>query len=564
MSEVEIHDVRFGVFVQGRGLRDWEWNSVERLQAAGATCLFILSPPDRLPRRICIARILDRLVQSVLGVGKDCRMQVEESDQQHYQPSRTCVVERTAEGALALSSEQRLRLLDRRLKFILFFGAGEVPEGLAGCAELGVWRFTQSGAAKDYPFIHGLCRRHDVVSFGLEQIAQHQGAARPLLNGHFRARGERNRSVATQVLSEAARWPLRVLKHVLLNRNLPVPPGSGGADAEPTHSLALIPSLLFRDLLVQMASKLTSYFVLETWTIGLVRMNFEALLDGALPSQVTLLPRPELGRYIADPFILSTTPELTFLVEDYTVFEGGRISEVRVRDPFGIPQVDLKVCLQSRYHMSYPFLFRENGMTYCLPECHQSLASVLYRYDAGEFAAVADLIPGARTTDATILVHEGLYWLFCGFADDNDQANLHLFFSKTLRGEWSPHPLNPVKTDVRSSRSAGPIFVHDGKLFRPAQDCSRSYGYGLSINRIDRLTVTCFEETVVSTIGPEIISRSCKGVHTFSFADNLMVIDAKFHLIGFAPIMVRALRRINRVRRGLARNVKYPSAQHQP
>jgi hypothetical protein len=117
---------------------------------------------------------------------------------------------------------------------------------------------------------------------------------------------------------------------------------------------------------------------------------------------------------------------------------------------------------------------------------------------------------------------------------------------------------------VRSSRSAGPIFVHKGKLFRPAQNCSRSYGYGLSINRIDRLTVTCFEETVVSTIGPEIISRSCKGVHTLSFADDLMVFDAKFHLIGFAPILVRALRRINRVRRGLARNVKYPSAQHQP
>jgi hypothetical protein len=91
-------------------------------------------------------------------------MQVEESDQQRYQPSRTYVVERTAEGALALSSEQRLRLLDQCLKFILFFGAGEVPEGLAGCAELGVWRFTQSsGAAKDYPFIYGLCRRHAYV-----------------------------------------------------------------------------------------------------------------------------------------------------------------------------------------------------------------------------------------------------------------------------------------------------------------------------------------------------------------------------------------------------------------
>ena len=121
--------------------------------------------------------------------------------------------------------------------------------------------------------------------------------------------------------------------------------------------------------------------------------------------------------------------------------------------------------------------------------------------------------------------------------DDNDQLNLHLFFSETLRGNWSAHPLNPVKTDVRSSRPAGPVIVHDGALFRPAQDCSRSYGYGLSVNRIDHLTVTRFEETVVTSLRPEAISASCKGVHTLSFKDDLMVIDAKFHLIGVESIL---------------------------
>ena len=48
--------------------------------------------------------------------------------------------------------------------------------------------------------------------------------------------------------------------------------------------------------------------------------------------------------------------------------------------------------------------------------------------------------------------------------DDNNQVSLHLFFSETLRGNWSAHPLNPVKTDVRSSRPAGPVIVHDGEL----------------------------------------------------------------------------------------------------
>jgi hypothetical protein len=197
--------------------------------------------------------------------------------------------------------------------------------------------------------------------------------------------------------------------------------------------------------------------------------------------------------------------------------------------------------------MSYPFLFQEGDVTYCLPECHQSNASALYRYDSGKLTHVTNLVTDAPATDGTIVFHDGLYWLFCGLQDDNDQVNLHLFYSDSLHGEWSPHALNPVKTDVRSSRSAGPVIHHHGALFRPAQDCSRSYGSGLSINRIERLTVTCFEETVVATVRPEAISASCKGLHTVSFAGDLMVIDAKFHLIGLERLAVRLLRLLRRM-----------------
>ena len=559
MSCEDISTVRFAVFVQGRSLRDWEWKSIEPLRAGGAICLFILAPPDVAHRRSA-ARALDGLVLRIAGLPAESGPEVEEPDLQCYQPSMTCVIQRTAAGEPALSSKQQQQLLDHGLKFILFFGAGEVPQGLSGCAELGVWRFTRSsGAAKLYPFIHGLHRRDDVVSFGLEQVSEQEGRRRILLNGHFRARGARNRSVATQILSEASRWPLRVLKHVQLHGDLPCCADTGSFAGGRRHSFVLFLSLFSRDAVVQLASKLASSLMLETWNVGLVRMNFRALLAGAPLSDVTLLPRLKLGHYIADPFILSTTPELTLLVEDYTDFGVGRISEMTVRDPFGTPEVGLKVRLESKHHMSYPFLFREEGVTYCLPECHQSNASLLYRYDAGKFTPLTDLVPGARATDGTILFHQGLYWLFCGLEDDNDQVNLHLFFSETLRGNWSAHPLNPVKTDVRSSRPAGPVIVHDGALFRPAQDCSRSYGYGLSVNRIDHLTVTRFEETVVTTLRPEAISASCKGVHTLSFKDDLMVIDAKFHLIGVKSLLVRALRRMKRMNRSLSGVMQWAS-----
>ena len=281
MSCEEISTVRFGVFVQGRGLRDWEWKSIKLLRAGGASCLFILVPQDAAPRRPSAARALDSLVLRIAGLPAESGPEVEEPDPQQYQPSMTCVIQRTAAGEPALSSAQRLQLSDRSLKFILFFGAGGVPEGLPGCAELGVWRFTRSsGAAKLYPFIHGLYRRDDVVSFGLEQIAQHKGNRRLLLEGHFRARGERNRSVAAQVLSEASRWPLRVLKHVLLNGDLPRCAESGSADGGRHHSFALLLSLLSRDVLLRLASKLASHFVLETWNVGFSPDELPGLAGG--------------------------------------------------------------------------------------------------------------------------------------------------------------------------------------------------------------------------------------------------------------------------------------------
>jgi hypothetical protein len=551
MSAAPVSAVRFGVFMHGRSLHCWEWKSIELLRAAGATCLFILGSPDATPRQSSVAQALDDLVLRIAGLPPGGPANGQEPGPARYQPSTTCVVERAASGRLALGRGQTAQLSDRRLKFILFFGAGQVPEGLPGCAELGVWQFTRSaGVAEEYPFLFGLHEGADVVGFGLEQIAQSGGHHRPLLNGWFRARGERNRSVVAQVLAQAGRWPLLVLRHFLLNGALPRCVENRRSGARPPRRLALLLSLSYRELRQRLVSKLASYFVLETWNIGVVRMNFRALLAGTPLSDIALLPPLGLGRYLADPFVLSTSPQLTLLAEEYDDFAVGRIVEVAVRDPLGKPEIGVKVCLQSRHHLSYPFLFREKGVTYCLPECHQSNASLLYRYDDGKLTPVADLVPGARVTDGTVLFHGGLYWLFCGLEDDNDHVNLHLFFSKTLRGNWSAHPLNPVKTDVRSARSAGPVIVHEGALFRPAQDCSRSYGYGVSINRIDCLTVARYEETVVATIGPQAVSKSCKGLHTLSFADDLMVIDARLDAIGLKPLLVRLLRRMKRMTGG--------------
>ncbi|MFZ5783493.1 MAG: glucosamine inositolphosphorylceramide transferase family protein [Pseudomonadota bacterium] len=559
MSARPISAIRFGVFLHGRSLHDWEWESIDLLRKAGASCLFILGSPDPDERRSSPVRALDALVLQVCGLPRGPTSIRADADAGRYQPAITCTVERGICGGRALTDEQQKALREHRLAFILFFGVGEAPEGLAGCAEFGVWHFTHSSeAAWGYPFVQALRRGADIVAFGLEQIAA-DGRRRLLRNGHFRARGEPARSVTAQVLGQASRWPLLVLRHFLVSGQLPHAQDSGpGPDVFP-QVVPLLLGLLRREVLQRVKYRLKSYLVLETWNIGLAQMDFGSILGGATFPKVALLPPLRLGHYLADPFVLSTTPKLTLLAEEYSDFGVGRIVEVAVNDPLEAPQIDVTVRLQSPHHLSYPFLLREDGVTYCLPECHQSGRALLYRYDDGRLTPVADLVPGARVTDGTVVFHDGLYWLFCGLEDDNDHTNLHLFFSRTLHGPWSPHPLNPVKTDVRSARPAGPIVVHEGMLYRPAQDCSKSYGYGVSINRIDRLTVDGFQETVVATIGPAAVSKSCKGVHTLSFAGGLMVIDVRLDAIGLKPILVRLLRRMRRMAAGQSRFLPFRS-----
>lgn len=550
--------IRFGVFVFNRDLYPWENKAVELLREAGASCLFIEGAVEAGPDKPTKYRAnLDR----ILGVDERAGPAAAGSSGcPPHQPSMVCNVEFGGDRRFELSRDERLRITDRHLEFILFFGAGEAPAGLSSCARLGFWQFTRgTGLSESFPFVLHLAHRMDVVTFGLEQIVGQGQHRRRLANGCFRARGESNRAVTAQILGQASRWPLQALRYLLLNGELPRLEQQDSIGKTSVCSIRLIASLMMRDAIVRLNAWIAAYFILETWTVGFLRMDIRKLLAGQQLPAVALIPRLEWGRYIADPFILSTTPQLKLLVEDYNDFGVGKISEVIVSDPFGRAEVDVSVKLESEFHFSYPFLFEDGGCTYCLPECHQSGGALLYRYEEGQLVPAVQLLAQARVTDGTVLQHDGLYWLFCGLEDDNDQLNLYIFFCKSLTENWVPHPLNPVKTDVRSSRSGGAIIKLDGVLFRPAQDCSRSYGYGLSVSRIEKLSPTCFEETVIVTLTPDAVSPDCKGIHTLSVAGDLIVVDAKFHLKGILPILIRVLRRFKKIRGATSRTAQSAS-----
>jgi hypothetical protein len=139
--------------------------------------------------------------------------------------------------------------------------------------------------------------------------------------------------------------------------------------------------------------------------------------------------------------------------------------------------------------------------------------------------------------DPTLFRHGGLYWIAYNDADLGLHENLCLLYAKRLEGPWRPHQLNPVKMDVRSSRPGGAPFVVDGTLFRPAQDCSRSYGCALVINKVLTCTPEQYHEEPIARLTPDPAGRYPDGFHTLSITSDGILFDAK--RIVFNPTIMR-------------------------
>src|SRR5262249_28417338 len=144
-------------------------------------------------------------------------------------------------------------------------------------------------------------------------------------------------------------------------------------------------------------------------------------------------------------------------------------------------------------HMSYPFIVDDGeDETYCVPETCLENEIALYR--AGEvperWSKVCVLVPDFPGVDPTVFRHDGRWWLTGTRSGPLEDIALWVWHADRLTGPWIEHPANPVKTDVRSARPGGSPFVVDGELYRPAQDCSTSYGAAVSIQRVTRLSIT--------------------------------------------------------------------------
>ena len=298
-----------------------------------------------------------------------------------------------------------------------------------------------------------------------------------------------------------------------------------GGQPRPVPGLAMIAQHIARTTARQLVNFAIRAITRRPW---IVLYHFGVGIS-TRPDRFCRLAAPR-NRYWADPFIIARDDQFYVFLEEVPNATGKGHISLLVMDREGRHQGSQTV-LERDYHLSYPFVFEHDGAWYMVPESSANRTVELYK--CSEFPArwefVENLLADICAADATLLRHDGKWWLFANVVENRGASSwedLFLFHSDALiGGAWKSHPLNPVVSDVRSSRPAGAIFEDHGRLFRPAQDSSVRYGYGIKINEITVLSENDYAEKEVKSIVPSW-DQSLVATHTLNHAGGMTVIDA--------------------------------------
>jgi hypothetical protein len=274
-------------------------------------------------------------------------------------------------------------------------------------------------------------------------------------------------------------------------------------------------------------NKIDSYLFFEQWILLFKLEKTEKLSTSFFRFKKILPPK---DRFWADPFIVERNDKYYIFIEQLLFKENkGKIALIEMDKEGNYNEP--KVVLEKDYHLSYPFIFEDKNELFMIPETAKNRTIELYKCIEFPYnwELVKTLVNDLYAVDTTILKKDGRYWMFCNIKENNEASSfneLFLFYSDALiTDNWIPHPCNPIVSDVKSSRPAGRIFIKNDIIYRPAQDSSKRYGYGMKIKEIVEIDENNYREIEVQSIYPNW-EKNLLATHSLNNSGRLTIIDA--------------------------------------
>lgn len=255
------------------------------------------------------------------------------------------------------------------------------------------------------------------------------------------------------------------------------------------------------------------------WSIG--------LYGGASPLDLAPVPaasNPVLtardvtdvdARFVADPFLVREAGVWQMFFEVCTRESNKKAIGLAVSSD-GLQWDYRRIVLEEPFQLAYPFVFAWNGGFYMTPECELALAVRLYKAVEypDKWVFQGDLLRGYHFADPTVFEFGGRWWMFVS-TRENDLLNL--YHAEQPIGPWTQHPASPVVRNNRHfARPGGRPLVHEGRLFRFAQDDDPVYGKQLFVFEITTLTTENYQEQLVTDrplLGPGRAGWNACGMH---------------------------------------------------
>jgi len=268
----------------------------------------------------------------------------------------------------------------------------------------------------------------------------------------------------------------------------------------------------------------------DTWNVGTVAIDapIRELRQLSQLADVRWLPPRRRRYFVADPFPYRYGGRSWLLVEEhgYPRSARSRISRLDITGGSADPKIEPAIVRDG--HLSYPYTFHDAQHTYCAPEMSQHDGCIVYRLDEkGSWEPCHHVLPGREVVDPTFFRFEDRWWLL--YTDKQAAGSLVLYahYAGELAGPWAPHALNPLKWDLSSARPAGRVFALGGRLYRPAQDCSETYGGATVIMEILELTPSRFRETPALRLEPDRHGPYPHGLHHLVVEADRIYLDGK-------------------------------------
>ncbi len=437
--------------------------------------------------------------------------------------------------------------------FILKFGFGIIRGEILTCTKYGVWSF-HHGDEQKYrgvpPGFNEIRQRDPITASILQRLTEKLDSGVILRKGYFNTIRHSWVTNLEQALKLSAGWPTEVCREIISQNTFPATLEGVKTHApiyrEPENFTMI--SFLIRQMVTKVRFHLNEIFLSEHWQTGLVKIRPQDIMEQSEyrvdAKSVQWLGTTHKDRYWADSFALEEGKKLFLLFENYDYkTQKASISACaydKENNSFG----NVVESLTEDWHLSYPFIFKHENEIFCIPESLAHGSVELYKLDTEtlKLSHVRALIKGLGAADGTLVNHMNRWYFFFTPAHATN-SELNIYHADSLQGPFIPHLLNPVKSDVRNARPAGPLFTLDGKLYRPAQDSSRTYGGQVVINEVKILTDGEFLEEPVNVVLPP---EGYAGLHTLSFAEDYLFFDCKKHSFSPASFRYQIKRRFKR------------------